>query len=418
VVGKEDAGSTPSLLVKAKLAGPALAGEILRVAVSFEGKEVVTAKGEPGKLLIAIPDAKWWTPDTPHLYDLTVELLDGTGKVIDTVQSYTALRTVGKVRDERGHLKVALNGKEIFLMGPLDQGWWPDGLLTPPSEEAMIADLKFIKAAGFNMVRKHVKVEPARYYYHCDRIGLAVWQDQVSAGMWERDEPKGASPPWTRLEPNPKDASWPEEARQQWIKEYKEMVDALRDHPSILIWCPFNESWGQHDSMEIGKMAKEYDPTRLVCLASGGNFWPVGDIASHHSYPDPQFPVDDPQFKDFIKVVGEMGGHGWAVEGHQWKSENKSWSYSMPDSLDQWKTRYEWTMSKMKDLREGGVSVGVYTQTSDVETEVNGLLTYDRVPKVDATWLKAVNDQVMLDRAPPQGTRPSQDKRPALQNKK
>ncbi|MES2438881.1 MAG: sugar-binding domain-containing protein [Verrucomicrobiota bacterium] len=384
-----------SLLLKARLAGTAVKGERLRVRVLLEGTEVAAGQAEAGSLAIAIPEPRWWTPDTPVLYDLEVELLDGAGKVIDKVRSYTALRTVGRVRDALGNPRIALNGKETFLLGTLDQGWWPDGLLTPPSDEAMVSDLKFLKAAGFNLIRKHVKVENARYYYWCDKLGLAVWQDQVSAGMWANEPPKDSSPKWTRLEPNPLDATgWPEDAKQQWITEYKAMVDHLRDHPSVIIWSLFNESWGQHDSMEIGKMAKDYDSTRLVCLASGGNFWPVGDIASQHNYPDPKFPLEDKRFKDFIKVVGEMGGLGRSVAGHEWRPGEKNWGYTMPADAEEWKFRYRWAMEQLKPLKEFGLSAAVYTQTSDVETEVNGLLTYDRVPKVDAAWLKKINDEL------------------------
>lgn len=398
---KDGERTEASLLLRAKLGGKAVSGESLRVAVSYEGKEVASAKGSDA-LTIDIPDAKWWTPNTPSLYDLKVELLDGSGKVLDTVQSYTALRTVVKRVDARRRCRIALNGRDTFLMGTLDQGWWPDGLLTPPSEEAMVSDLKFLKAAGFNMVRKHVKVENSRYYYWCDKLGLAVWQDQVSAGMWVEDQPAGASPPWTRLNPNPKDATWPENAKQQWITEYKAMVDTLRGHPSILIWSLFNESWGQHDSMELGKMAKDYDPTRLICIASGGNFWPVGDIASQHEYPGPSFRMDDRRFKDYVKVCGEMGGYGWPVEGHIWDTTRKKSSHGQPQTLDLWKESYTRSMDILTTLRDFGLSAAVYTQTSDVENEVNGLLTYDRIPKLDATWLKQINERLIKPRERPQ----------------
>ena len=389
-----------SLVVRPKLAGKALPGERVKVTVSFEGKEITTATGTD-KLAMEMVVPKWWTPEHPHLYDLKVELLDGGGKVIDTVQSYSALRTVGKVRGRGGNLQIALNDKETFLFGPLDQGWWPDGLLTPPSDEAMVSDLKFLKEAGYNMLRKHVKVENARYYYWCDKLGLAVWQDQVSAGMWEGNSPPGCSPPWTRFGANPKDGNWPDDAKQQWITEYKAMVDQLRDHPSILIWSLFNESWGQHDSMELGKMAAEYDSSRLISIASGGNFWPVGDIASNHHYTEPEFPFADPRLGKFIKVCGEMGGFAFGVEGHLWKPDVKKWGYSGNSNTEfTWKESYSRTMAQLAQLRAQGLSAGVYTQTSDVENEINGLLTYDRVPKVDVKWLKAQNDQVILGRRP------------------
>lgn len=382
------------LKVKPKLAGKALKNEKVRVTVSFGGKTVANGQGA-GELGIEIPEPKLWSPDSPSLYDVKAELLDAKGKPVDVVDSYTALRQVSKIVDAYGRPKLALNGKEIFLLGPLDQGWWPDGLLTPPSDEAMLSDLKFIKAAGFNMVRKHVKVEPDRFYYYCDLLGLAVWQDQVNAGLGPKDPPLGASPNWIRLTPNPQDATWPDDAHQQWVTEYKAMVDHLRDHPSILIWCPFNEAWGQHRTMEVGQMAKEYDSTRLVCIASGGNFWPVGDIASQHNYPNPRFPMDDPRFRDFIKVAGEMGGYGLPLEGHHFDSGRNDWSYRTAKSLDEWKSNYRRTIEELMPLRAAGLSAAVYTQTSDFENEVNGFQSYDRVPKVDPAWLKPLNEKVI-----------------------
>lgn len=392
--GPDKAPGVTVLKVTPTLKGEPLKNEKVRITVSFGGKTVATGQGN-GELRIEIPEPKLWSPDTPSLYDVKAELLDAKGKAVDSVDSYTALRQVSKIVDAYGRPKLALNGKEIFLLGPLEQGWWPDGLLTPPSDEAMLADLKFIKAAGFNMVRKHVKVEPSRYYYHCDRLGLVVWQDQVNAGLGPKDQPIGASPNWIRLNLNPQDASWSEEAHQQWVIEYKAMVDHLRDHPSIFIWCPFNEAWGQHRSMEIGQMAKDYDPTRLVCLASGGNFWPVGDIASQHNYPNPRFPIDDPRFKNMIKVAGEMGGYGWPLEGHQFPSGRKDWSYRTAKSLDEWQSFYRHTMNELMPLREVGLSAAVYTQAADFENEVNGLMSYDRVPKVDPAWLKPLNEALI-----------------------
>lgn len=385
------------LEVKATLEGGKNHGEHLRVTASLNGQEAGRAEGKAETVSVAIKDPQLWTPETPNLYDLDVELLGGGGEVLDTVKSYSALRTVSKTRDAAGNLRIALNGKPVFLFGTLDQGMWPEGLLTPPSDEAMLSDLKFLKASGFNMVRKHVKVESDRYYYHCDRLGLVVWQDQVNVGMWDRDQPVGASPPWTRLEPNPKDATWPDDAKRQWIAEYKAMVDSLRNHPSVLIWSLFNESWGQHDSLELGKMAKEYDPTRLVCVASGGNFWPVGDIASNHNYPDPSFPLRDGRFRDYVKAIGEMGGYGWAVSGHV-EAPDKVMAYgTMPRSLDEWKIRYAQSVSKLAGLRREGVSAAVYTETADTWNEINGLLTYDRIPKVEASWLRQVNEQVFRE---------------------
>lgn len=382
-----------TLRVTAKLSGPPIAGERIRVTASIDGKQVAEATGNAE---LKIPDPKLWSPDTPNLYDLDVKLIDAAGKTIDSVKSYAALREFGKARDAKGNLRFTLNGKPIFHWGPLDQGWWPDGLLTPPSDEAMLSDIRFLKDAGFNMIRKHIKVEPRRYYHHCDRLGMLVWQDQVSAGPGGKSGDQPMSPPWTRMAPNPKDAEWPEDAHRQWLLEYKRMVENLRDTACVAAWVPFNEAWSQHRSMEVGKMAAALDPTRPINIASGGNFWPVGDIADHHEYPNPEFPLDDPRFNDFIKVVGEFGGHGWPVEGHMWNKSGKNWGYGgLPQSIDEWKQRYARSIDILRDLRSRGIAAGVYTQTTDVENEINGLLTYDRIPKIDTAWLKQQADRLM-----------------------
>jgi beta-galactosidase len=392
-----DAGT---LKVHPRLAGPAKAGKV-RVTGSFEGAEKVIAEGV-GNLSLKFENPRFWTPENPALYDLKVELLEEGGAVVDTVTSYSALRQIGKAEDTGGNLRVTLNGSPTFFLGTLDQGWWPDGLLTPPSDKAMASDLKFLKAAGFNMVRKHVKVEPSRYYWYCDHLGIAVWQDQVSAGYGQQNPPSASTPPWTRMDANPVDAVWPEEESRQWVTEYQEMVDALRCHPSILIWTTFNEAWGQHDSMEIGRMAAAYDPTRLICGASGGNFWPVGDIASAHNYPDPTFPLRDERFRGFVKVVGEMGGHALRMDGHTWAGNLPAWGYGgLAESTDEWKSKYQRTLERLARLRSDGISVGIYTQTTDVESEINGLLTYDRLPKIDAEWLRKANEKVMAVRSLP-----------------
>jgi beta-galactosidase len=173
----------------------------------------------------------------------------------------------------------------------------------------MRSDVDFLKQAGFNMIRKHIKVEPLRYYHYCDRVGILLWQDQVSGGL---------SPKWTYLSPETTDAIWPDADHSQWMTELKTMMDTLHNVPSIVVWTPFNEAWGQHRTMEVGKWTVAYDPSRLVNIASGGNFWPVGHIADQHSYPQPNFPLKDQRFNDYIKVVGEFGGHGFPVEGHLW----------------------------------------------------------------------------------------------------
>ncbi len=385
-----------SVKVHPKLSGKASEGEKVRVTASFGGKEIATGTGTP-EVTLTLPDAKLWSPTEPNLYDVKVEVLDASGKVVDEVKSYTALREFGKEKDANRRWRFTLNGKSIFHWGPLDQGWWPDGLLTPPSEEAMISDIDYLKAAGFNMIRKHIKVEPRRYYAHCDKVGMLMWQDQVSQGYGNPEtEPKGSNPPWTRMAPNPKDGTWPDEAHEQFVTEYKRMVDHLRDVPCIAVWSPFNEAWGQHRTMEVGKMAVEYDKTRPINIASGGNFWPVGDIADEHAYPDPAFPIDNELFDDYVKVVGEFGGHGMPIEGHLWNKNSPNWGYGgLPKDLAEWKQRYEHSIEVLAGLRKKGICSGVYTQTTDVEVEINGLRTYDRINKVEPAWLRPISEMLL-----------------------
>ena len=249
------------------------------------------------------------------------------------------------------------------------------------------------------MIRKHIKVEPRRYYYHCDRLGMMIWQDQVSSGYGRNGKEKSSSPDWTRLDPKPTDADWPEAAHQHWVAEYKRMVDHLRDVPCIGVWVPFNEAWGQHATMEVGKMAIEYDRTRLVNIASGGNFWPIGDFVDEHHYPHPTFPFElggDGRFDGFIKVEGEFGGHGWPVEGHLWKNSANNWGYGgLPKSKEEWQSRYKTSIAMLAALRAEGIAAGVYTQTTDVEGEINGLLTYDRLRKIDVSWLREQSDLLL-----------------------
>jgi len=342
----------------------------IKATASFEGRQVASVTGTLAETVLRIADARLWSVDAPHLYDLSIELLDGS-KVIDRVGSYAGIRTIGRTKDAQGHWRFTLNDEEIFHLGTLDQGWWPESLLTPPTEEAMRYDIDYLKAAGFNVIRNHIKVRPRRYYAYCDRIGMLIWQDQVSG-------PPHAK--WTRMKPDPKDADWPQQAHEQFMFELQAMMDSLHNHPCIAVWVPFNEAWGQHRSMEIGKWAVRHDPSRLLNIASGGNFWPVGDIADHHNYPNPEFPNDDPRFNDYIKVVGEFGGHGFVVdEKHLWDPKARNWGYGgLPGNRDELMARYEKSNAMLIELKQAGIAGGIYTQTSDIEGEVNGLLTYDR----------------------------------------
>ncbi|HEU5118885.1 MAG TPA: glycoside hydrolase family 2 TIM barrel-domain containing protein, partial [Isosphaeraceae bacterium] len=363
-------------------------GRTAKVTASLDGHAVATADGPPDSITLKIPNPELWSPDSPNLYDLRIELAD------DVVQSYVGIREVGRAQDDQGHWRFTLNGKRIFPFGTLDQGWWPDGLLTPPSDEAMVSDIKFLKEAGFNTIRKHIKVEPRRYYTHCDQIGMLVWQDQVSSMS---DNPK-----WTRLAPDPETRTWPEAAHRQFMTEFEQMIDVLHDHPCIVQWIPFNERWGQHQSVEVGKWAVEHDPTRLVNIASGGNWFPVGHIVDHHQYPHPGFPFaqgKDGRFDDFIKVVGEFGGHGYPVEGHLWDPNTRNWGYGgLPRDKDEWLDRYKESIRRLAELKQQGIAAGIYTQTTDVEGEINGLLTYDRkVQKLSPAQLAEIHATLFDD---------------------
>jgi beta-galactosidase/beta-glucuronidase len=367
--------------------------EVVRIVVKDGDRPVAESEGAMRSFTLTIPDAKLWSPDSPQLYDIQVTLLDAGGQVLDSVASYAGIRAVGKKQDAGGHWRFTLNGKEIFHWGPLDQGWWPDGLLTPPSDEGMLFDIQYLKAAGFNMIRKHIKVEPRRYYYHCDRLGMMVWQDHVSGGE---------QPPWTRLKPNPVDARWPDEQHRQFMLELDRMISALENHPSIVSWVPFNERWGQHRTMEVGRWTVQRDPTRLVNIASGGNFWPVGDVVDAHKYPHPEFPFADGaggRFDDYIKVMGEFGGHGYPVPGHLWDANRRNWGYGgLPQNEEEYKQRYVTSLDMLNELRALGIAGGIYTQTTDVEGEINGLVTYDRkIVKIPAAELAELHQRLFAD---------------------
>ena len=381
----KDNNQSASVRMHVDIAGGPADGLQIRFTID-DGASTITHTTTAGSTAaeLVVKSPKLWSPSSPHLYPLTVALLDGNGAVVDEVSSYIGIRTVGKTRDEQGNLRFTLNGETIFHLGPLDQGWWPDGLLTPPSDEAMLYDIEQLKAAGFNMIRKHIKVEPRRYYYHCDRLGMMLWQDQVSGGK---------NPPWTRLQPNPQDAEWSDADHNQYMVELERMIDSLESHPSIVVWVPFNEAWGQHRTVEVGNWASRRDPSRLINIASGGNFWPAGDILDHHQYPHPGFPFDGERDKAFIKVVGEFGGHGYPVKGHLWDSQRENWGYGdLPKTEAEYKARYIESMRLMGELKAKGIAGGVYTQTTDVEGEINGLMTYDRkVIKIPTEELKQIH---------------------------
>jgi beta-galactosidase/beta-glucuronidase len=250
------------LTVRAVLSGNP-AGIELRARALDGDSQVATASGPAARSLnLPIPNPKLWSPDSPQLYDLELSLVRGN-QTLDTAQSYFAMRKIALQRDARGHQMLALNNEALFQMGPLDQGWWPDGLYTAPTDEALRYDIEITKDLGFNMARKHVKVEPARWYYHCDRLGLLVWQDMPSGYLGRGHERSLFVLPWDD------DAERTGVSQAQFEGELRAMIDHLQQFPSIVMWVPFNEGWGQYDTARVSKWIKSYDPTRLVNASSG-----------------------------------------------------------------------------------------------------------------------------------------------------
>ncbi|HXG10534.1 MAG TPA: glycoside hydrolase family 2 TIM barrel-domain containing protein [Gemmataceae bacterium] len=349
-------------------------GHRIRLRVGEGGKDLSGGETDIEKTLgVPIPQAKLWSPESPFLYDLQIQLLEGE-KPVDTVQSYFGMRRISIGKDDRGITRILLNGKPYFQVGPLDQGFWPDGLYTAPTDEALKYDIEITKRLGFNATRKHVKVEPARWYYWCDRLGLLVWQDMPSGE-------KSVAPGKGEITRSP-------ESAQQFERELKAMIDFLHNHPCIVMWVIFNEGWGQYDTVRLTKWTKEYDPTRLVNSASGWNDMKVGDVHDIHRYPGPGSPEPEPTR---AAVLGEFGGLGLPIEGHTWSKE--TWGYRNTRSPEELTRRYEVLLREVYRLKEKpGLSAAIYTQITDVETEANGLLTYDRaVIKPDLGRVAAAN---------------------------
>lgn len=365
--------------------------DIVKIVALDNGKEVgeaTTASGVVAK--IKIDNHKLWSPSSPFLYDLKVYVYRN-GKQIDYAESYFAMRKSSLKKDANGISRLALNNEFLFQYGPLDQGWWPDGLYTAPTDEALLFDIVKTKEMGFNMIRKHIKLEPARWYYYCDSVGLMVWQDMPSGDLggnhWDT---KPGQVSGFNLE---KQRS--AESESYYKKEWKAIIDAAYNFPSIVVWVPFNEAWGQFKTKEITEWTMNYDPSRLVNSASGGNFFYTGHILDIHNYPDPATP--DP--KVFGKsgqalVLGEFGGLGLPVEGHTWQEKN-NWGYQSFKNKEELLNRYNRLMTDLKRLIPMGLSAGVYTQTTDVEVETNGIMTYDRkVIKMPENTLKSLHDEL------------------------
>ena len=360
------------------------ASDRIEVKVMDGSKVVATAQSiNHLPVEIVMPDqVKLWSPESPFLYDLEITLWNGT-KQIDKVKSYAAMRKYSIKRDENGIVRLQLNNKNLFQFGPLDQGWWPDGLYTAPTDEALKFDIQKTKDFGFNMIRKHVKVEPARWYTYCDRLGMIVWQDMPNGDGGPQWQPHQyfSGLEWLRSP----------ESEANFRKEWKEIIDFLYSNPCIGVWVPFNEAWGQFKTKEIVEWTKEYDPSRLVNPASGGNHYPVGDMLDLHNYPNPALYLYDAQR---ATVLGEYGGIGWAVKGHLWEPD-RNWGYVQFNSAKEVTDEYVKYAEQLMNLILHGFSAAVYTQTTDVEVEVNGLMTYDReIIKMDESRVKQINQKI------------------------
>ncbi len=344
----------------------ATAAHSVTAVVLADKEPVVRMAGGPGEeIILKIPPGRLrrWSPDDPFLYDLAVELHENE-KPVDDVRTYFGMRSIEVGRDEQGFARLRLNGKPLFQIGTLDQGFWPDGIYAAPTDEALRYDVALTRRLGFNTIRKHVKIEPQRWYYWCDSMGVLVWQDM----------PSGAN----RTDPS----------RRQFQLELERMVRGLRNHPSVVAWVVFNEGWGQHDTERYVGLVKGIDPSRLVIGASGWTDKGVGDLVDVHRYPGPAAP---PPEADRAGVLGEFGGLGLGVDGHTWAE--KTWGYRGTADSDELTRRYAGLLRGVWDLhRTGGLAAAVYTQITDVETECNGLVTYDRaVIKVDPDKVAAIN---------------------------
>lgn len=367
----------------------------------LDGENVVLKQAVSADATVSVPDAKLWSPESPFLYDFVLTLENG-GESCDSVKGYFAMRKFS-IGEHAGYPRLFLNNEPYFQKGLLDQGYWSDGGLTAPTDEAMIYDIETMKRLGFNMLRKHIKVEPDRWYYHCDRLGMIVWQDMVSGGKALNVFHAGVLPnvlnvlsPIANL--SKKDNAYKTfnrdkiEWRTQFEEELFEMMDALYNHPSIGCWVPFNEGWGQFDAKRIGDAVKAKDPTRIVDHASGWYDQKGCDVRSIHRY---IIPVTTPKYDGRPFVLSEYGGYSQIIDGHVWNKE-KSFGYQMYTSKESLTAAYKKLLEKqvIPQIKKG-LSATVYTQVSDVEFEVNGMLTYDReLVKLDEDTVIELNSKL------------------------
>jgi len=336
-----------------------------QVTVSLGGREMGRATGVVGaEMKIPLGERHAWSPSRPDLYDVSVTLQRGK-EIIDHVSSYFGLREVHVGIDGAGVRRLFLNGEPLFQLGVLDQGFWPDGLYTAPTDAALRYDIETAKRLGFNLVRKHVKVEPERWYYWADKLGLLVWQDMPSGNNSS------------------------EAGRRQFQAELDRLIDQKANHPAIIMWVLFNEGWGQHDTERLARRLKAADPTRLVDSASGWTDLKVGDVIDFHSYPQPLAPPPEAMRAG---VLGEFGGLGLGVSNHTW-SARQPWGYQLLPDAERLTDEYVKLLRRVWELQaSNGLAAAIYTQITDVETECNGFLTYDReLLKMDAGKVRRAN---------------------------
>jgi beta-galactosidase/beta-glucuronidase len=350
-----------------------------RVTAVDSGRIVAQASGRPDRpLALKIKDARLWSPDAPFLYGLELELVRGNS-TLDRAGSYFAMRKISLGKDASGGWRLFLNNSQLFHFGPLDQGFWPDGIYTAPTDEALRYDIEVARRLGFNMARKHVKVEPDRWYYWCDKLGLMVWQDMPSGDRFIGKEDA--------------DIQRVAQSSRQFELELKRTIDQLYNHPCIVMWVPFNEGWGQYDTARLTDWIKSYDPTRLVDSASGWSDRGTGHVLDIHSYPGPAAPQNDERR---AAVLGEFGGLGLPLSGHTWQAE-KNWGYKSFQTREELTGAYVGLIDILIPLIEKGLAAAVFTQTTDVEIEVNGLMTYDReMIKMDADRVAEANRRVHM----------------------
>ena len=371
-----------SLTIDVQLKGRGLHHQI-RIQALDNGREVASAVSIPGKpIILKMTNPKLWSPESPFLYDLKISLFNDD-KPVDEVFSYFGMRKISMARDKAGFMRIHLNNKEIFQLGPLDQGYWPDGILAPPSDDALKYDIEYLKKIGCNMDRVHMKVQPERWYYHCDKLGILVWQDMVSpAKTVDRSEIGGGS---------------------EWQAESEIMMDQLFNHPSIIQWVVFNEAWGQYDTERLTDWTKSKDPSRLVTNASGWTDRNVGDIRDFHDYTYYPSIAWVPENYPRSMVLGEAGGFDLPLKEHLWNPELK-----IKENIDRagdpvreavfstavLEERYNRWVGHVSMLRNYGLNAVVYTQISDVEDEVNGWMTYDRqISKIPVKRLAEIHQK-------------------------